>query len=194
MLTAPRPTIREIIDDREESDWLPIVVLAGLSASWARMPDVPLPPGLSLRALVVGGGALGAFGSVIFVYVFAVVYGLIGRKLGGTGSNRDVRIAISWSQLPTACTFPLWVAMIALCGEKLFTPAHAHLSPGQGAAVGWFAVALIASSVWSFVLLFIGLREAHRMTTGQAFKLLLLGMTVVLAMAGAALAVGFLIR
>lgn len=177
VLFRPRATVRAGM-----AVWRPRTVVAVLFAAGLvsvliddAVPRFQAQRGVLVTALgVLAGTAL----SVAIYWIVCVVYAWLGRRLGGRGRTRDVVTALAWSQLPVAAVLPLILLLMALYGADVF----------HGAADAWVAMLLgmvagvLPMMLWSFLVWFPALAEAHRFSLRRAVLVSVLpGFALVLA-------------
>ena len=131
---APRQTMRAILDSAEKPAAIAIVIAAMLSFS-LRDLDIQgfaevesalgLPTVLLLAPLVL---AVMAFAGIVFYFVVSAAAAVIGRwMLGGSGTHRDVRLAVAWGLAPQ-----VWALLYRLPVLLLWPDAVALLRGGRG--------------------------------------------------------------
>lgn len=102
ILYRPRETIRRILDSGRPRWTWEVIVLASVCSSFVD-PDIRRATGLTLTtrlAVAVFGVIVNAAVWVGLAYLFAWVATLVGRRLQGEGSVRDVRTAVAWALVP----------------------------------------------------------------------------------------------
>ncbi len=97
--------------------------------------------------------------SIIIGFVFSIISGLIGYFLGGIWIN-------------------LWVYILG--GRKGFSQTLKAYGYGQtpNLIFGWIPLFGWIFSIWSFVLVGIGIRELHEISTGKAIAAILLAIFI----------------
>lgn len=160
----PRASVRAAIDGGRYHAALGLLLLAGLGQ--AAMEERVLQPwveGHPLRALGLAAGA--AIFAMIAAALFAAVYTGVGRMFGGEGRLREVFIATAWSYVPAIVVLPITLLLLGLYGPQLFVdPQPVHYLPLMLALLA----ALLPFSIWTGVVWFAALAEAHRISLGRA--------------------------
>jgi hypothetical protein len=131
---APRPTMRAVLDTAKKPAAIAIVVAAMLSFSLRDLDiqgfnEVALALGLStvllLAPLVL---VVMSLVGIAFYFVVSAAAVVIGRwMLGGSGTYRDVRLAVAWGLAPQ-----VWALFFRLPVLLLWPDAIALLRGGRG--------------------------------------------------------------
>ena len=159
ILSNPRATIRTIVDTHPAQG---VILLAALTGAvqlylrfWGFLDAIGTPAFLSLILPLVVGALLG----IAFLYLFAWLYRLVGKWLGGQASVVEVRAALAWARVP------ILIVMIPCLVLFLIVPKFMVLKI-------LFAIAAVSASVWAFVLTCRTLGEVHRFSSWRGFATL----------------------
>jgi hypothetical protein len=177
VFSRPRQTFAALRDDSDDAaearqePVLALVILAGIagvlstSAAGQVLDDFEL--GDSTFAVLswafLGGIAYGAF--VYFVlglFIFAIVSGL------GTGASfRQARHVVAFAAAPLAATLLLvWPARIGIYGKDLFRVGGSDTGTGDRI----FDVLILASYLWTFGLVALGVLELKRSSSSAGIS------------------------
>jgi hypothetical protein len=177
VFSRPRQTFAALRDDSDDAaearqePVLALVILAGIagvlstSAAGQVLDDFEL--GDSTFAVLswafLGGIAYGAF--VYFVlglFIFAIASGL------GTGASfRQARHVVAFAAAPLAATLLLvWPARIGIYGKDLFQVGGSDTGTGDRV----FDVLILASYLWTFGLVALGVLELKRFSSSAGIS------------------------
>jgi len=153
----PRQTIEHIVASRPQRLVLMLAILGAISGFVA---ELIILFGLSsqlldwrvLLAVVVAGAILGTIG----LYVSALVYGWIGRLMGGRASALELRAVLAWCTLPNI--LGLIIALVSLVAQRF-------LGGGGDAAPNWLSLLLravvVLCGLWSIIVLLLMLARVQ---------------------------------
>lgn len=121
--------------------------------------------------VLLGVSVLAApFAGFAWVYLMGWLLSMIGRCLGGSASQEMMRLAASWSKLPTVITLLMWFLLL------ISSPGAAFLQASGGETMLFVnCISLIVFS-WSFVLLIQSIRELEGFSCLRSLSLLLLSL------------------
>lgn len=156
--THPRKTIRHLIDTNPKGTILYLAFLSGIlsALSWLAFAYRQYPEKENLRHPLVilgtlfGGAALGG----AHLYFGSWLYRMTGSWIGGSGKFDEVKCAIGWSY---------WPMIIVGLFHNLLYAAVTH-------PVLFLAFSLIGITlyIWSFMIFFQLIGEAHRFSSWRA--------------------------
>jgi hypothetical protein len=139
--------------------------------------------GIHAGAAEVLGSALlfGPVGGVISLYVFAAIYGRLGKRAGGASTRNAVFHVLAYGGVPVAASLILWGLMALLIGEPAIieTPG-AELDGFVAFALRLQVAVYLLLMLWSVVLQVMGLSEIQGLVTRKAFGVWVLGQLVAL--------------
>lgn len=165
MWFRPRATIENLIDTAREFDgWIFALILAGigqkLGDAWL---DSAAETSSVVKILVISsiGGVIGAIFSLV---VFGFLVLKIGQFLGGTASRDNVMVALGWSGVPFALSLLVWVPMLLLDGERMFSDVTELEVPALAVLVTYVSIGLfvLVISLWSAILFVISLSQVQK--------------------------------
>ncbi len=103
ILYRPRETMRRILDSGRPRWTWEVIVLASVCSSFIdpdiRRASALLTP-MTQVAVALFGIIVNAVGWVLLSYLFAWIATIVGRRLDGEGTVRDMRTAIAWALVP----------------------------------------------------------------------------------------------
>jgi hypothetical protein len=131
---------------------------------------------LSVADIVGNSLRIGPIAGVAGVFIFSLIYGRLGARIGGNSTRNQVFHVLAYGGLPVAATLILWGLALLLIGEGA-------LGQAPGADVDgfvWIIVRLqLAVNVlllfWSVVLQVMGFSEILGLPVRKAFGLWVLG-------------------
>jgi hypothetical protein len=177
--TKPRATIRQIVYIDPTQHVLLLAALAGIGNAFSRgsMRMAPENSGDFMSLLAISF-VVGPIGGIIILYVAGAILRWTGSKLGGQADSENVRAAVAWSYIPMIAYYVLFIPaelLIFLAGNG---------STGPFWDILWFGfslfglVAAIGLTLWSLVILVIGLSEVHHFSVGRAVATALIPLLV----------------
>ncbi|KEO85267.1 Yip1 family protein [Tumebacillus flagellatus] len=194
MWTQPRATMAELLAGKPQPGMVALLaMLTGISDAYnkASTRGVGESFGAWTWLPILVGGAIGGY---VLLYLAGWLLTMVGRWNGGTGSQEDVRRAWAWSSIPMVWSLPLIFVELGLYGNQVFAKDPEPLyGPGTLIPV---ILSLIVSildvivGIWSLVVFFKCLAQAHSFSTGKAFATTVYSMLLV---AGTVLLFGILI-
>lgn len=132
--SAPRKTIRAIVDSDPTRHVLLLAAIAGVAGALNRSSnDNGIGNILPTWGVVLVVVVLGPLGGLLSLYVGGAILRWIGSRLGGRASSEEVRAAIAWSALPRIAVLVLWLPYLTLYGTEVFIGSCHH--PGHGVAL-----------------------------------------------------------
>lgn len=141
--------------------------LAGSSAS----------PGQILGSAFI----FGPLGGVVSMYLFAAIYGRLGKRAGGKSARNQVFHVLAYGGIPLAASLLLWIFTALLVGE----PAIVERA---GVEIDGFVAFVLRAQLasyflllfWSIVLQVMGFSEILGLATRKAFAVWVLGQLLAL--------------
>jgi hypothetical protein len=192
--TEPRATIRGILADEPSRAVVLLAWFVGiadsLDAGSLRSPYPEMPWAAFVGLSLVVGPPLG----FARIYFGGLLTSVSGRWLGGGAGREECRAALAWSAVPQIAGLLLWVPALVLFGNEIFlrkTP-RIDASTGLTAALAGFGATWMVVQVWSAILQWKCLGEAHGFSAWRGFLASLFArlvfVVVLLAIVAAALA------
>jgi hypothetical protein len=130
----------------------------------------------SVSDIVLNSVRFGPIAGVAGVFLFSLIYGRLGARIGGQSKRNQVFHVLAYGGLPVVATLLLWTVTFLLVGDAAFAAAPAMDVDG----FVWFIVRMqFAASLlllfWSVVLQIMGFSEILDLTVRKAFGLWVLG-------------------
>jgi len=124
------------------------------------------------------GSALifGPLGGVVSMYLFAAIYGRLGKRVAGQSARNQVFHVLAYGGIPVAASLILWIFTALLVGDAAIVNTPGVEVDGFVAfvlRVQFTAYMLLA--LWSIVLQVMGFSETLGLTTRRAFAVWVLG-------------------
>ncbi len=114
MLTKPRQTIQQIVDEDPNRYVLLLGLLGGGAGGVTQLPEIPNPQTIQLYTLLL----LPLMG-VISIFIYAFVLRITGKWLGGQASPYELRAVVAWSYVLFIWSVLLLIPQIALFGSRV---------------------------------------------------------------------------
>ena len=137
--------------------------------------------GTGTTAAQLLGSALifGPLGGVVSMYLFAAIYGRLGKRVAGQSARNQVFHVLAYGGIPVAASLILWIFTALLVGD-------AAVVNTSGAEVDGFVAfvlrvqftAYMLLALWSIVLQVMGFSEIQGLATRKAFGVWFLGQII----------------
>ncbi len=114
--------------------------------------------GLLLLAFLVG---------VICISIMSALYFWIGKLMKGKGSFRSVRTVVAWSNAPNLIALIVWMIFIFTL-QPYSETSYLSASTNSSDKIMVCAVAQVAASIWSIVILIVGISLVQRFSIGKS--------------------------
>jgi hypothetical protein len=132
--------------------------------------------GASAGEILGSSFIFGPLGGVLSMYLFAAIYGRLGKRAGGKSARNQVFHVLAYGGTPVAASLLLWLFTVLLVGE-------AAIVEKPGAEVDGFVAFVLRMQfaaymlllLWSIVLQVMGFSETLGLATRKAFAVWLLG-------------------
>lgn len=183
----PRKTIRQLLDTAYDEKTLhKLVAVAGIcsvinSCESKSIGDI-LGTGYTTMVIVVLMAlVLGPIGGYIGLYIESGLISWTGKWIGGQGSDKDIRTAIAWSNVPLIWGLILIVLELILFGNEMFTKATPNIDSNifLGLLFALFMMADFIIAIWYLCIGIACLAEAQRFSVWRAIANILLPFIVV---------------
>ena len=123
----------------------------------------------------------GPLGGVVSMYLFAAIYGRLGKRAGGKTTRNQVFHVLAYGGIPVAASLLVWMFTVLLVGESAVVER-------PGAEIDGFVSFVLRAQfasymllwLWSVVLQVMGFSEILGLTTRKAFGVWVLGQVVAL--------------
>ena len=163
--TAPRVTVRAVLEHNPRQ-WLWVFVVAGgLSRVFGRVSDLELP-GISVDTLLPLMLLAGPLAGAVIIFVIGRILHMVLVRLGGTASWHASRTAIVWSLAPSVPSVALWLIMIGSYGPSVLAPGAVENAADDMAR---FILSIdymiqFGLTIWMLVLEIITLADVHNIS------------------------------
>lgn len=134
--TQPSNTIRYIVEHKSLVYPLMLISISALTNSLLAYADLGLFKGFPLSTTIVLVLFFGLLSGLVGWGIAIVAYTWIGRLLGGTGTMRNMLLAIGTSTIPVIWTAPIGIIAVFLYGKHLFDAPSGPF--GTNMSVGFF--------------------------------------------------------
>ena len=133
-------------------------------------------PQLSVTDIVLNSVRFGPIAGVAGVFLFSVIYGRLGARMGGQSKRNQVFHVLAYGGLPVVATLVLWALTFSLVGDAAFAASPTY----EVDVFVWFIVRVqFAASLfllfWSVVLQIMGFSEILGLAMRKAFGLWVMG-------------------
>jgi hypothetical protein len=184
ILAAPGRTMRRIFEQRADRMFVPLLLLTYLSIVLSDVREKPFRVGREASIALEPGivaALLAAVGALVFIgifFVFAWVAQLIGRiTFGGTGSAKDVRMALAWGLTPVAwaLVYRIPLAIWAALNPRAESTSIDFMNLGDHVLLATGILALDLCVLVSYLVVStFTLAVGHRITPGESIGTLVL--------------------
>ena len=127
----------------------------------------------------------GPLGGIVSLFLFATIYGQLGKRAGGTSQRNQVFHVLAYGGIPVAASLILWALTALLIGGVAITdvpsaaPGTTSPAPELDGFVAFVLRAQFAAymllTLWSVVLQVMGLSEVLGLVLRKAFAVWALG-------------------
>lgn len=168
----PRATIRALVNHDPTQNVDRLAILIGITQV---VEQNSAGNGTFQSALVTLAIAavLGPLLGLLGIRISGAVSGWIGRKLGGTATNDEVRAAFAWSAVPRIAALPLQILFL------LTLPFFSATNPAIGLLLVGLGGVLTILGLWELVLTVATLAEVHRFSIWRAIGTIFLPFVVI---------------
>jgi len=183
MWTRPRATIQQIVDSNPEYLVIALAGISGFSQALGRASSNGLGDGSEWIGTLLMAYIAGPISGIIYLYMGGALIRWTGSWIGGNSSSQNIRTAIAWSNVPVVWALPLWIPMLFLFGQDLFTTEGPDFESTPSLAFLWLGFWVIQSAigVWSAVALMKCLGQVQGFSAWKAFgNTILAGLVLVI--------------
>jgi hypothetical protein len=123
----------------------------------------------------------GPLGGVVSMYLFAAIYGRLGKRAGGKSARNQVFHVLAYGGIPLAASLLLWVFTALLVGEvAVIERPGVEIDGFVGFVLRVQFAAHMLLLLWSVVLQVMGFSEVLGLPTRKAFGVWVLGQLLAL--------------
>jgi len=170
MWIRPRATIQQIVDT-DPAYLVPVLAgLMGFSRGLFRASAKNLGDQLAWPWIILIVAGFGPIGGIIGLYFLGGLIRWTGRWMGGKAAYVEVRAAIAWSCVPSIWALILWIPMLAIFGQELFTSYMLRIDDDFSLAfiLFGFGVFLLTAWIWSLVIFLKSLGQVQGFSAWRA--------------------------
>ncbi|QVL56873.1 MAG: YIP1 family protein [Simkaniaceae bacterium] len=165
----PRKTIRALIEYNTNYRLIALCAIYGFQYVLQLTQYLSLGQGTSLLFIIIIALILSIPVGYIMFNVLSAFYFWIGKLIKGKGSFKQVRAATYWSSVPMVLTSLIWIILMVLHGNSLFTSGYETQLVGAAAALSMgFGVLQLAIGIWGLVILLHALGEVQGFSAWMA--------------------------
>jgi hypothetical protein len=135
----------------------------------------------SAAEVLASAFVFGPLGGMASIYLFAAIYGRLGKRAGGTSARNQVFHVLAYGGVPVAASLALWGFTALLVGEAAIVDTPGTEVDGfVGFVLRAQFAAYLLLLLWSVVLQVMGFSEILGLTTRKAFGVWVLGQLLAL--------------
>lgn len=172
----PSKTIQHIVDHKSIPFALMIVALSSSASSFMGFSNSGFFEQLSLPLTIFIVLLFSIFIGIAGWGITTVVYTWIGKLLGGTGTIRNMGLAIGAGTIPTIWTAPIGIIAVLLYGKQLFA-APSNPFGITNMSIGFFlfhTVILMGVSIFTIIVQSKGIGIVHHFSAWRGFGTILI--------------------
>jgi hypothetical protein len=153
--TKPRATIQQIVDDNPKYCVLLLAVVGTIPKILSAASREGYGNEMSLGGIFLLATILGSAGGIFGLYVAGWLLRWTGRWIGGQASSQHIRTAFAWANVPDAFALLLWVPLLIIIGQELFTSETPRIDANLSLSLIYiaFQVIQITAGIWTLVIL-----------------------------------------
>ena len=181
--TKPRATIRQIVDTRPTYMVLPLAMLSGVAQVLDNASSRNLGDRAPLAAVIAAAVIIGPLSGLLTLFLFGALMRWTGSWLGGVATSQQIRAALAWGRLPGVCVLAIWIPLLVLFGNDVFSE-DIESRPDPAMALGAIVVLGLAGlvlGIWQAVLVIKCLAEVHQFSAWKGLGTMLLAGLVIFA-------------
>ncbi len=179
----PRATIRAIVNFDPKYRFILLSAIYGLPMALNFAQNASLIESIPLWAILLACLVVCPFIGALGITICSLLLTWTGRWVGGKGKYDGIRAAVTWSNVPNVVTIALWVVLVVVFGNQVFSHGFAEsLFVGYQAGVV-FVVFLVESiiSIWGFIILLKALGEVQGFSAWKALLNVIIPLVLVIA-------------
>lgn len=168
--TQPSKTIEHLIEHKKVSYALLIIMLGSMSQGVIAFKDTGFLYDFSLPAIIAITLVLSLVGGLAGWGITIPIYTWIGKWLGGSGTMRNMSLAIVAPSLLTIWTAPVGILAVILYGKELFSAPDIFAITNMSTGFYLFnALLMLGISIYSMVVLSKGVGIVHEFSAWRGF-------------------------
>jgi hypothetical protein len=179
--TKPRATIQQIVDTNPERLVLLLAGVGGFSTVLNHASTKSLGDKLDWPMLFLIAAIVGPVAGIITLYIASALIRWTGNWIGGKATSQHIRAAMAWSTVPEVFALPLWIPLLGIFGQEMFTSEMPRLQANPSLSIVFFSLAAIglAIGIWEFVIYLKCLGQVQGFSAWKALGNSLLALMVV---------------
>lgn len=171
MWVSPQSTVKRIIENQKHGSTMYVIVYAwALENLFFYAHAWSLGLGFSVYTIVILSLLLAYSVGRVWLWAIGGVFFFTGRGLGGQATLQQVRIAVTWSNIPELGVVASWIGMLLLAPREVF------IEPGSGdPRILFFNLANVAFAVWASILMVRSFQAIQNFSAWRAIANLIIG-------------------
>lgn len=178
----PRVTIRWLIEERNPHEAILLIsIVFGLKYfdNVLSSEDGQIAFGLLAAPIAI---PISALIGIIVLYLFGLLYRLVGRMLGGDGDGPSIRTAFAWSLfVPAIAGLPI---------DILYFASYVVMPPKVYVPLWVFNFPILVLNIWGLTIQIAGLSVAHRFSILRAIVTVLLSFLIIFSVIFSTIMIG----
>ena len=185
--SEPRATIRKIVEENPKKSLWILAAIYGFSSLLDSFQSAALGNQVGVVDIAIIALALTWIWGYVVFSIWSWVICWTGRLLKGQGDFPKVRAAYAWSCVPLALNGILWIVLILVFGQPLFSnvPMERFLSSGQVALLFIVLTCKVILAIWALVIYLNALSEVQQYSVLRAIGNVILAGIIVGIVLGA---------
>lgn len=170
MCSSPKETIKKVLGMRNKKIFYFLAILYGLPIVFHLMQEFSWGVEISFVLLWMFGLLLALPVGMLGIYIAGGILYWVGRLLKGAATQKELRKAFAWSNVPLILTFIAWVGLTLIFRSKLFLYSFVmqEFTLCEEISVLIFALLQFAATLWSLFLLLNVLTVVQRFSMTKA--------------------------
>ena len=173
---SPRKVFRFILEARYDKYKYIILFLAGVASALNRASSRNMGDHTHLIFILIGSVTVGGVFGWLTFYLYSALLSLTGKWLKGTANTSTLFRIFTYSVIPSVFSMVFLFIEIILFGNGVFQSDFDYLALGIPSAIFFLIISTvqITLSIWSVVLLIIGISEVQHFKIGKSIISLLI--------------------
>ncbi|MDC8003837.1 YIP1 family protein [Aureisphaera galaxeae] len=178
--SKPKVTLEYVLHTIPTKHVTILFVLGGIVRNIGRATQRGLGDNMSTMVVLASSVFLGAFFGWIGYYIYAWALSALGKLLGGAADPEKMRTVLAWSLVPSIASLLLLIPQLIIFGDDLFRSYPLNDSTFYSTLWMVFGILELILSIWSIVILVIGIRLVQSFNIGFAILNMLLPIFAIL--------------
>ncbi len=178
MMVKPRDAFHYALQRKQFSYAIYIGILGAFASNLTLLYGTAYPMGYSLGQIVYSSFVTGIIYFMLMNLIMAMMLNVVGGFFGGKGTFKPLFQMMCLTMIPYIWVLPILLFWLQLAPQTYFSmPYDATLGQLIGSYFGGFAI--LAASIWTFIVSLVGISEVHGFSKWKAFFTLLLAGVIV---------------